>query len=82
MILGNGTVKDINTISLSQEVPICTTPIWTDLDSHGTPVCYGILDEVYKTITSCNFFQTIDDGLLFRQMGKTQQNGYPVFVAE
>lgn len=82
MILGNGTVKDINTISLSQEVPICTIPIWTDLDSHRTPVCYGILDEVYETITSCNFFQTIDDGLLFRQMGKTQQNGYPVFVAE
>lgn len=82
MILGNGTVKDIDTISLSYEVYICNTPIWEDLDSYGTPVCYGISDEVYETITSCNFFQTENDGLLFKRMGETQQNGYPVFVAE
>lgn len=82
MILGNGTVKDINTISLSQEVPICTTLIWTDLCTNAAPICYGISDEVYGMINSCNFFQTKDDGLLFRRMGKTQQNGYPVFIAE
>lgn len=82
MILGNGTVKDINTISLSQEVPICTTPILADLDSNEAPICYGISDELYEMINSCNFFQTMDDGLLFRHMGKTQQNGYSVFVAE
>lgn len=82
MILGNGKVKDIGTLSLSQEVPICTTPIWTDLDSNAAPICYGISDEVYEMISSCIFFQTIDDGLLFRHMGETQQNGYPVFVAE
>ena len=28
------------------------------------------------------FFQTENDGLLFKRMGKTPQNGYPVFVAE
>ena len=82
MILGNGTVKDINTISLSYEVHICNTPIWEDLDSYGTPICYGISDEVYETITSYNFFQTENDGLLFKRMGETPQNGYPVFVAE
>lgn len=82
MILGNGTVKDINTLSLSQEVPICTATIWQDLDQSSTPVCYGISDEMYETISTCNFFQTVDDGLVFRQMGETQQNGYPVFVAE
>lgn len=82
MILGNGTVKDINTLSLSQEVPICTATIWQDLDQSSTPVCYGISDEMYETISACNFFQTIDDGLVFRHMGETQQNGYPVFVAE
>lgn len=82
MIMGNGTVKDINTLSLSQEVPICTATIWQDLDQSGTPVCYGISDEMYETITSCNFFQTMYDGLVFRHMGETQRNGYPVFIAE
>lgn len=82
MILGDGTVKDINTLSLSQEVPICTATIWQDLDQSSTPVCYGISDEMYETISTCNFFQTVDDGLVFRHMGETQQNGYPVFVAE
>lgn len=82
MIMGDGTVKDVSTLSLNWEVPICTATIWQDLDQSGTPVCYGISDEMYETITSCNFFQTIDDGLVFRHIGETQQNGYPVFIAE
>lgn len=82
MIMGDGTVKDINTLSLSPEVPICTATIWQDIDQYGTPVSYGISDEMYETISTCNFFQTIDDGLVFRHMGESQQNGYPVFIAE
>lgn len=89
MILGNGTVKDIDTIQLNQQIPMYAnitadipTSLYEDVDTYSKPVCYGITNEVKEKLCSLQFFQDWDNGMVFIKSSYTKGPQYPLFTAE
>lgn len=83
VILGNGTVKNINTVRLDDSIPMYVGPsLYEEVEAFTGPVCHGIKDEVKEKLCSLQFFKDYDNEMVFIKSGYTIGPKYPLFTAE
>lgn len=82
VILGDGSTKEISSLSFENNIPIVNSMIRTEIArSSGNPIVFPITDETYSKFENINFFQAMDENMVFKRINDTN-NGYPMFVAD
>lgn len=81
VILGDGSTCEISALSITNKIPMCNTAIYSVFVSDNVDkIAYPITDEMYDKILKTNFFQSMDEGIIFKRINNSSDD-YPVFMA-
>lgn len=82
VILGDGSTKEISSLNFENNIPTINSMIRTEIArSSNNPIVFPITDETYSKFENMNFFQAMDENMVFKRINDTN-NGYPMFVAD
>lgn len=81
IITGDGGYLALSAVNIKNSIPICTTMIYYQmmLDNMDTRI-HPISDDTFDTFLKLEFFQTMDEGLIFKRINNNSA-GNPMFMA-